>query len=417
MQIPGKLGYPLLGDHSLSLATDPIKFINKQTSDYGPIFKTRIINKPFVFITSYNGAYEMLNSKADCFSMNYHSYVSGLFESNIAFVNGEHHQRLKSIIEPIFSEEMMALYQSDIKTIISNFFTNLEVSQHIDLYQTLKLLINEISIYLFLGIFKADSLYSTVEQLLHTHWHGLISVPISFTPSVKFGYSKALEAKIQLLDILRQRLSQPNHTRAGILLAIDTSQYESLDETAENLLLFASAVIPKALTSLLSSFCLQISLPGFEEVKNRCLDTVYFDAAMLEIQRLQPPFLGGYRVADCDVVIDGFLIPKGYNVVYMAYHVHRDTNIFHSPLEFLPERWLGTVGSNSNATQQPRLFTFGSGYRTCIGKALANMILKECCSVILTYDWDLCEGQDFTYKYLPVARSVKGIFINLKRQT
>lgn len=65
----------------------------------------------------------------------------------------------------------------------------------------------------------------------------------------------------------------------------------------QHLLLFISALIPKALASLLTSFTL--ALAGDPQARRRALDEPrYLDGVLLEVQRLWPPFIGGRRIAE-----------------------------------------------------------------------------------------------------------------------
>lgn len=66
---------------------------------------------------------------------------------------------------------------------------------------------------------------------------------------------------------------------------------------SQHLLLFISALIPKALASLLTSFTL--ALAGNEQVRRRAVeDPAYLRGVLLEVQRLWPPFIGGRRIVD-----------------------------------------------------------------------------------------------------------------------
>lgn len=65
----------------------------------------------------------------------------------------------------------------------------------------------------------------------------------------------------------------------------------------QHLLLFISALIPKALASLLTSFTL--ALAGEPQARRRALaEPRFLDHVLLEVQRLWPPFVGGRRIAD-----------------------------------------------------------------------------------------------------------------------
>ena len=414
MNIPGKLGFPLIGDQSINFVRNPIEFVNNQVKLYGPVFKTRIINQPFVFVTSQSGVKEILEDKSEYFERDYEPFLAGLFEMNIAFVDGTAYNRIHELIKPVFSADMLEKYREDIIRITTRFLTELDLSTPFDLYQTMKQVVTEICIFLFVGIERSDSVYNRTKDLLIEHWHGLISVPLPIRVPFVFssGYDKALLAKQELIATIRDRLSQPSESRRGALSAVDVSKFESVEEAANNFLLFVTAIIPKALTSLLVSFCLQLYSPDNQHMKAATRDMRYFDAALKEVQRLFPPLLGGWRKTRAKVVINGCEIPKDYGVVVMAYHVHRDPLIFPESNRFIPERWL------SEETRDVKLWTFGGGERTCLGKHLSQMILSEC--VVALRDNFHCEilpGQDLSYKWLPVSRPVNGVIVTMKRIT
>ena len=412
MNIPGRFGFPLLGDQSISFVRNPIEFVNNQVKQYGPIFKTRIINRPFVFVTTQSGVREILENNSDSLERNYEVFLAGLFEMNIAFLDGAAYNRIHELVNPMFSPEMLAIYRKDISRITTQSLNELDLSNPFDLYQTIKQVVSEISIFLFVGIDKTDPAFLRTKQLLIEHWHGLISVPLPIRVPHLFssGYEKAMLAKQELLDILRHHLSQPRELRRGALSAVDVSKFDSVEEAANNFLLFVTAIIPKAISSLLVSFCIQMYLPENAHFKAASRDARYFDAMLKEVQRLFPPFLGGWRKVRTRVIISGLEIPKDYGVVFMAYHVHRDALAFPEVNRFLPERWL------SDETRESRLWTFGGGDRTCLGKHLSQMIISECViSIRDNYVCELVPGQDLNYKWLPVSRPANGVMVRMKR--
>ncbi|KAF2195136.1 putative O-methylsterigmatocystin oxidoreductase [Zopfia rhizophila CBS 207.26] len=58
----------------------------------------------------------------------------------------------------------------------------------------------------------------------------------------------------------------------------------------------------------------------------------------------------------------GYLIPKGSTIIPMFYSMRKDENLFDSPLDFRPERWIGK--------SQPS--NFGYGRRVCPGRFIAR---------------------------------------------
>ncbi|KAK6436934.1 hypothetical protein LTR95_006867 [Oleoguttula sp. CCFEE 5521] len=95
----------------------------------------------------------------------------------------------------------------------------------------------------------------------------------------------------------------------------------------------------------------------------------YLDAVIKESLRLYAPLPASEprRLPMRDTEIDGYTVPAGTVVAMAPYSLHRNSEVFESPLEFRPERWL-----EADVSAQNRWFwAFSSGGRMCIGKHLA----------------------------------------------
>uniref|UniRef100_A0A8C7Y6N3 Dual specificity protein phosphatase n=1 Tax=Oryzias sinensis TaxID=183150 RepID=A0A8C7Y6N3_9TELE len=207
-------------------------------------------------------------------------------------------------------------------------------------------------------------------QLCTQHWHGLISAPVNLkVPLWSSGFSTALEARDRLMDIIKDKLE--NDTE-GFPATLSSLPLPDSSAAAQHLLLFISALIPKALASLLTSFTLVLSADEQVESRRRAVeDSDFLHTVLLEVQRLWPPFIGGRRIADQDTTLAGFDIPKAYGAIFISHSVHRDPEVFQQPDSFLPERWSGR-----NAGQESFLCSFGNGPRSCIGSKLTDIFLK-----------------------------------------
>ncbi len=60
MQVPGSLGYGILGDKSIELVRSPLDFIAQRRRTYGAVFQARILNKQHIFLTSNEAVEELL---------------------------------------------------------------------------------------------------------------------------------------------------------------------------------------------------------------------------------------------------------------------------------------------------------------------------------------------------------------------
>ena len=63
MEVPGNLGYGILGDKSIELVRSPLNFIAQRRTTYGDVFQARILNKPHIFITSNKAVADLLQGE------------------------------------------------------------------------------------------------------------------------------------------------------------------------------------------------------------------------------------------------------------------------------------------------------------------------------------------------------------------
>jgi cytochrome P450 len=89
-----------------------------------------------------------------------------------------------------------------------------------------------------------------------------------------------------------------------------------------------------------------------------------------EALRLCPPGAAIGRLAMRDVVVDGFRVPVGTNVLVGVYAMHRDPSLWDHPERFDPERFApGHAGDRSRWQYLP----FGAGPRSCVGDHFAML--------------------------------------------
>jgi cytochrome P450 len=94
------------------------------------------------------------------------------------------------------------------------------------------------------------------------------------------------------------------------------------------------------------------------------------DAVVRETLRLYPPAFALGREVVIPFELGGYTMPKGAQLNFSPYAVHRDRRWFPEPERFLPERWL-----TPPEPPLPKLayFPFGGGPRVCIGNHFAMM--------------------------------------------
>ncbi|TKS84298.1 Cytochrome P450 26A1 [Collichthys lucidus] len=376
-KLPGNAGVSVLGDKSLEFYRDPLDFCRQRIEKHrSRVFQCRLLNRPTAFICSVQGMRELLCGEEACLLR---LSLTSLFTGSC----------LKSSNDYITSGQPECAYAA------------------------FKRLGTELVLGLFLNVRAEEQpeVYQDIVQLCTQHWHGLISAPVNVkVPLWSSGFSTALDAREKLMEIIKDKLE---NDKEGFVGSLGSLPLPNSNSASQHLLLFISALIPKALASLLTSFTLALGGNKQEKTRQRALeDPDYLRGVLLEVQRLWPPFIGGRRIADQDSTLAGFHVPKGYGAVYISHAIHRDPEVFHQPDDFLPERWSGR-----NAGQEHFLCSFGSGPRNCIGVKLTDVFLKDACMYLLKhYNWCLDPPvQDLDYKWLPVSRPAKTPIISFTR--
>ncbi|KAJ3787492.1 cytochrome P450 [Lentinula aff. detonsa] len=116
-------------------------------------------------------------------------------------------------------------------------------------------------------------------------------------------------------------------------------------------------------------------LPSFEDRDH----LPYMQAVTLETLRWFSvvPTSVPHRVTE-DNVFKGYFIPKGALVLSNLWQMNHDPEVYHDPMSFKPERFLGP-----NPELDPREACFGFGRRICPGRVLADASVFISCAMAL----------------------------------
>jgi len=281
-----------------------------------------------------------------------------------------------------------------------------ELSGEVDVYPVLRDLATDLTLMLFLDLDHAmeSEQAQRFRQLARDHWRGLVTVQHTVSPQ----FRRAVKAKEELhAEILERLKSDPERNGQ----AQDSAQLGPLreegiplrcvaelgaEEAAKQLLLLVSALVPKALASLLTSVLLQLGQKGRQADLVRCReDKQFLERFILEVQRLYPPFFGGFRVCAKDCTVAGFKLQKGQSVLYPIQALNRDPAMFKNPDLLDPSRW--------ENPEDLRIWTYGGGCRECLGQQLSNSLITIIAEVLLQR-YTFTVNNMFAYKWLPVAK-------------
>ncbi|KAF9256882.1 cytochrome P450 [Marasmius fiardii PR-910] len=135
---------------------------------------------------------------------------------------------------------------------------------------------------------------------------------------------------------------------------------------------------------------------------------VYLNACINESLRLFPPLpTGGLReVPKGGRAIGGYFIPEGTQIHVPHYAIHRNSESFHCPDEFIPSRWLET--DSSETTNSSAFLPFSFGPENCIGKNLARRVMMMLICLLMQ-NLEFRFADDFDWEEWP--RKMKDYFV------
>nr|XP_020462307.1 cytochrome P450 26B1 [Monopterus albus] len=137
----------------------------------------------------------------------------------------------------------------------------------------------------------------------------------------------------------------------------------------------------------------------------------YIDRVIKEVLRFLPPVSGGYRTALQTFELDGYQIPKGWSVMYSIRDTHETAAVFKSPELFDPDRF-GPERDESHSARFSYV-PFGGGVRSCVGKELAQIILKTLAvELIGTCKWTLATENFPKMQTVPIVHPVNGLHVH-----
>ncbi|CAL1542864.1 unnamed protein product [Lymnaea stagnalis] len=409
MDVPGHVGWPIIGDKSLKFYRDPHRFLDENINqERSPLFAIRFLNRPTIFVCSNKGVQDVLNDEDNSFDLGYESFIGPMFDNNILSASNEEAKSSREILSALLMGNCMSTFEISLNRILENKISRVLVGKPSCIYKFFKELFSEVCLTLFLGIdfMESPELAEKITTLTKEHWRGITAVPLNLQLSWTgtSTYSKAHQAKSKLLEVIKSQIEKAKDCFPGKLR--DTPGLTGAEKN-HHLLLFTTALIPKVLASICTSLFLEIGKSEKTHLQAQANEDLEFiEYLVLETKRLHPPLLGGRRIAQKSCLVAGYKIPENYAVVFMYPSAHRDESVFENPHEFLPNRW------SANPELKSKLFTYGLGPRACIGERISWTILKNTLQALLSkFVWTLCQGQDVSQKYLPVSRPKQNVLM------
>jgi len=397
-------------NHANNILKNPLPFHAANFKKLGDIFRLNIgLGKSVLFCRDASLLQHALQknqknyTKSKIQTKDLAKYVGkGLLTSE-----GEHWKKQRKLIQPAFHKSQLVLLLDTIQQTILTELKNIKTGKPIDIFPVF----NDLAFQTVVkSIFNIDisnsditSLQNTTEATQNMLVQELRQPFLVWWFNLSGKTKKHLDLTQNSRSILKRLVEERKQSRAkhdDLLEMLLNARYEdgsSMDENQlvdEILILFAAG--HETTSNALTFICELLArnpdsqLKILEEIRNvksesndimhwiknanyTSLKVLLRKLVIEESMRLYPPAYFIDRVNIEEEIFNGLTLPKGSNLLFSVYEIHRHPDFWKNPEEFNPERFLDEKIKFSN-----NYFPFGAGPRMCIGNnfAMYEMILS-----------------------------------------
>jgi hypothetical protein len=312
---------------------------------------------------------------------------------------GEQWQKQRKLIQPAFHKSQLNLLLETIHTTIQKELDNVVLDKLSDIFPVFNdLAFQTVVKSLFSSEIKDEDIKKlqlatevTQQMLVKELRQPYLGWWFNLSGKIKFHINLIDESRAILRRLVNQR-KQSKVKQNDLLDMLLDARYEDGSEMEEAqlldeiLILFAAGheTTSNALTFTCELLARNAAsqtkiLEEVKRVKSESSDTMhwiknatYTKMVIEESMRLFPPAYFMDRINKENDSFNGFEIPKGSNLLFSIYEIHRHPDFWENPEDFIPERFL-----EDKIKFSKNYFPFGAGQRMCIGNnfAMYEMIL------------------------------------------
>ncbi|XP_061830677.1 cytochrome P450 26C1 [Nerophis lumbriciformis] len=446
----GSMGWPLVGEtlHWLLQGSD---FHVSRRRRHGNVFKTHLLGKPVIRVTGAENIRKILLGEHSLVCTQWPQSTRIILGPN-TLVNsvGEAHKRKRKVLAKVFSRPALESYLPRLQEVV-----RCEVAKWsswpdtMDVYAAAKSLTFRVAVRVLLGLHLEEDRVVYLSRIFEQLMDNLFSLPVD---APLCGLRKGIKAReilhSNMEKIIEEKMerqqAQDEHLDAFDYMLSSAKEHgqdlsiQELKETAVELIFAAHSTTASASTSLLLQLLrhpaalrrLKAELvseglagaggspDGGPPQAHLSLDKLsrlrYLDCVIKEVLRFLPPVSGGYRTALQTFELDGYQVPKGWSVMYSIRDTHETAAVFNSPQLFDPDRF-----GPEREENRPSRFSyvpFGGGVRSCVGKELAQVVLKTLAvELVGTCKWTLATKDFPRMQTVPIVHPVNGLHVRFAR--
>ncbi|MED6170628.1 hypothetical protein PIB30_032913 [Stylosanthes scabra] len=404
-------------------------FFFRYGDEGGGIYKTHMFMSPSIIIRKPETCKRVLNDENN-FRLGYPESMLTVAKTVLFEASSEDLRRFRRVVtSPImgYNALMMFLERMEIMAVqsLEDMASKTMEEGSVELVKETKALSLRVILHVFMGSYNQN----IMQQVIHLFYlvdQGLLSLPLNFPG---FTYYRALRSRRKLIKIVKSvvedrkvKIENGKVTEKNDLIDVLVDLEDEIngrklksEDIVDLLLLFLIAGHATTGAFMMWSLIYLTNNPlAFNKAKeeqeeivksrpasqkqlsvDEIKKMVYLSQVIDEVIRITDNAVPMFRVANNDVNINGYIVPKGWKVILWPLASYKDPQYFPNPREFNPSRW-----DDNNAKEA--FLPFGAGIRQCPGRDVARVeILIFLHHFVLNYKLEQI-NPEFPISYLPV---------------
>ncbi len=383
-------------NHANNILKNPLPFHAKNFKQLGDIFRLNIgLGKSVLFCRDAKLLQHALQKNQKNYTKSYIQTkdLAKYIGKGLLTAEGEHWQTQRKLIQPAFHKSQLMLLINTIQQTILEELKNIKTNEPIDVFP----IFNDLAFQTVVkSIFNINISEEDIASLQHTtEATQQMLVQELRQPFLVWWFNlsgktkKYLDLTQNSRNILRRLVEerkQSNTKHNDLLDMLLYAKYEdgtSMDEkqlvdeililfaagheTTSNALTFTSELLarhPEAQTKILEE--VKTLKRESSDLMHWIKNATYTKLVIQESMRLYPPAYFIDRVNIEEENFNGMHLPKGSNLLFSVYEIHRHPDLWDNAEAFMPERFL-----DENLKFSKNYYPFGAGPRMCIGNNFA----------------------------------------------
>ncbi len=405
-------------NHANNILKNPLPFHAANFKKLGDIFRLNIgLGKSVLFCRDAGLLQHALQKNQKNYTKSYIQTrdLAKYIGKGLLTAEGEHWQRQRKLIQPAFHKSQLVLLIETIQETILEELKKIKTGKPMDVFPVFNDLAFQTVVKSIFNIAISDediaSLQHTTEATQKMLVQELRQPFLVWWFNLSGKTKKHLDLTQNSRTILKRLVEERKQSKAkhdDLLDMLLNAKYEdgsSMEEDQlvdEILILFAAG--HETTSNALTFTCELLArnpeaqlkiLEEIAKVKSESKDLMhwiknatYTKLVIEESMRLYPPAYFIDRVNIEEDTFDGLTLPKGSNLLFSVYEIHRHPDFWKEPEAFIPERFL-----DENTKFSKNYFPFGAGPRMCIGNNFA-MYEMSLAIIALVEQFEIKEKKD-----------------------